>query len=123
MNFDRYIKLAISEAEKSTHRQRVGAIIFKGKRIISKGHNYPERMVRSVNKKFIRWPHSIHAEMAVILSSRCDLRGMSMLIVRINKKGELRYAEPCNFCKAYIEHVFLKKVFYSDSNKGIIELC
>lgn len=122
MNLERYIKTAISEAEKSSHRQRLGAVIFKGKVEISKGYNHSERSVRSFNRKFIRWPFSIHAELAAICSARTDLKGCSILVVRLNRKGELRYAKPCAHCLAYINFVLLRHVYFSTSEGKVIEL-
>ena len=116
----KFLRLAISEAEKSDHKQRVGAIIFKAKTVFSKGHNYSSKSVRSITKKFCRWPNSIHAEVDCILKAKRDLSGMNILIVRINKKGELRYAKPCRQCLAYLFHVSIRNVYYSTSY-GTIE--
>ena len=113
--------MAISEAEKSQHKQRVGAVIFKGKRVISKGYNHSERCVRSITKEFCRWPWSIHAEVDSILKARCDLRGTSMLVVRINQKGELRLAMPCQHCLNYISYVSIRHLYFSTSENGVLE--
>lgn len=115
------ISLAIEESEKSDHRHRMGAVIFKKKYIISVGHNR-SRSLRSVNQhpKFRRWEHSVHAEMDAIIKARRDLKGTSILVTRINRFGELRYARPCRHCMAYLRYVGIKKIYYSDSSGSIV---
>jgi len=108
------IKIAVEEANKSTHRQKVGAVIFNKKIIISKGHNYKLKSVRSITRKYIRYRNKIHAEIDAILKAKTDLKGTSILIVRVNNRGELRMARPCNHCMLYIDFVKIKNVFYSN---------
>jgi len=83
------------------------------------GHNTPQKSVRSITKKFLRWPNSIHAEVDAIIYSRYNLKGCSMLVVRLNKRNELKYARPCSHCLAYIVYVGIKKVIYSTGQKEI----
>ncbi len=115
------LKKAIEEAEKSTHKYKIGAVIFDKKRIVSCGHNYPSKSVRSITYRFCKRKGSVHAEVDAIIRARQDLKGYSILVVRINKKGELLNAAPCSFCMAYIEYVGLKYVYYS-TLEGIVKL-
>lgn len=48
-----------------------------------------------------------------ILKARRELKGSSILVVRINKNNKLRLAKPCIDCMKYIEYVGIRKVFYS----------
>lgn len=109
----KFLKQAIDEAQKSEHKQKVGAIIFDKSKIISKGFNHPQRSVKHLKKKFQRWPGTVHAEVGAILKAKSNLKNLSMLVVRINNKNQLRLARPCRWCQMYLEYVGIKKVYYS----------
>ena len=117
----KFLKQAVDEANKSTFRQKVGAIIFNKNRIISRGYNDPERSVKHINKKFQRWPGTVHAEVAAILKAKTDLKGFSILVVRVNSKNQLRLAKPCEWCSMYLDYVGIKKIYYSISEFPYIE--
>jgi deoxycytidylate deaminase len=110
----RIIERAIQEAKKSNHPQRIGAVIFDKNKIISCGHNYAQRSVKSITKQFLNYPYSIHGEVDAILNAKRPLRGMSLIVIRLNKKGNLLLAKPCTHCLKYIDYVGLRKVYYSD---------
>jgi deoxycytidylate deaminase len=120
MKLDKFVNLAIDQAKLGDHKHRCGAIIFKGDRIISTGHNSILKSVRKLHPKFYHWPGSIHAEVAAISHARRNLKGMDILVVRINRVDKLMYAKPCVNCMKYIEYVGIDKVYYS-TNDGIIE--
>lgn len=122
------IKLAIEEAESSpvftkckNIRERVGAVIFKQSRIISSGHN--DLRQNNLNMHY-RQPeeNSIHAEESACINygSLCDLKGSSILVIRINKKSELRLARPCDNCMNILKTLKFKDIYYS-TNNGTIE--
>lgn len=62
---------------------------------------------------------SIHAERAVVkrLGDISQLRGCTMIVVRVNKKGELLNSEPCPECQVFLfkcmNEYGLRKVVYS----------
>ena len=107
------INLAIEEANKGDHRQKVGCVLFDKKVILSKGHNTSQKSSRKLHPKFQRWPHSVHAEVDSILKARKDLKGSSLLVIRVNSKQQFRLSKPCLNCMKYIEYVGIKKIFYS----------
>ena len=113
------INKAKTEAKKSTHRFKVGAVIFNKKRIISSGHNYARKSVRSLLPSFQKRKNSVHAEVDSIIKAKTDLKGMSMLVVRVNTSGNLGLAKPCDHCMTYIRHVELKDVYYSSTDNKI----
>lgn len=117
MNFDKIVEVAISEALKSVHKQKVGCVIYNNKGIISKSHNSPLKSRRHLHPKFQRWPNSIHAEMDAIIKSRSSLNGKIMLVLRVNKNGDFRISKPCQHCMKYIEHVKIRFVHYSTNNQ------
>lgn len=120
MNLEKIIKLAVEEAEKSKfYSYRVGCIIFERNTIISKGHNYQQRGVKSFTRKFMNYPFSIHAELCAILNAKTDLKRKSLLVVRLNNTGKLKLARPCNYCYGYIKYVGIKDIYYS-TNDGVV---
>lgn len=121
MNYNRFLELAVKEAQKSIHKQRVGCVIFHKKEVLSTGHNYPQRSAKSLHPRFQRYPHSIHAEIDCILKAKTDLKGASLLVVRLNNQNQLRLAKPCTSCMSYIDHIGIKKLIYTTSNYPYLE--
>jgi deoxycytidylate deaminase len=115
------VEVAIKLARNGDHKQRVGCIIFDKKKILSTGHNHCQRSVKKLHSKFQRWKGSIHAEVDAIIHAMTDLKGTSLLVVRINKKEQLRLAKPCQHCMKYIRYVGIKKVYFSTSSYPYIE--
>lgn len=106
------ITTAIEEAKRSEHNFRMGAVIFHKKSIISKGHNYTCRSVKHLHPRYYKWPYSVHAEIDAIIKARTDVKGMSLLVVRINKEDKLMYSYPCKKCLTYILHCDIKNIYY-----------
>jgi len=117
----RFLKYAVEEAGKSEHRQKVGAVIFDKSRLISKGYNKPQRSVKHLKRKFQKWPGTVHAEVDAIIRSKRDLKGMSIIVVRINKKKQFRLAKPCPYCIMYLEYVGIRDVYYTTNEYPYIE--
>jgi deoxycytidylate deaminase len=109
----KFTKFAVEEAKKSDFKYQVGAIVFNKNIIISYGHNVAQRSVKHMLSKFQRWPNSIHAEVAAVLNAKTDLRGMSLLVVRVNSKNQLVMSKPCEHCASYLSYVGIKKVYFS----------
>ena len=116
------IEETIKEAQKSEHKYLIGAVIFKKNSIISRGHNYSNKAAKHLHPRFQNWKNSIHAEHDAILKARTNLKGLGMLVLRINNKGELKIAKPCEYCQSYINHVGIKDVYYSNANGDLEEL-
>jgi deoxycytidylate deaminase len=113
---ENFISLCINEAEKSTYKQRIGAVIYRRKTIISSAHNSVVKSRKKLHPKYQKWKNSVHAEIDAIISARADLKRSSMIVVRINNNGNLMLAKPCDHCMTYIRHVGIKEVIYSINN-------
>lgn len=114
------LKTALKEVTKSKEDYRLCAVIFDKKKIISIGIN-AKRHHHKLAPKFLKWEGSIHAEQAAILNAKCDLKGTSILVIRINKQGELRLAKPCHHCSDYLAYVGIRRIYYS-TNIGEIKI-
>lgn len=121
MNIDKIIDIAKEEACKSSHKARMGCVIFNKKTIISKSYNSALKSRKKLHPKYQKWDYSVHAELDAIIKARHDLKGCSLLIVRLNKNNELRMSKPCHHCMKYIEHVGIKNIFYTD-NEGRLNI-
>ncbi len=110
------INIAIEEALLSDHKQKVGAVIFNKKIIVSKGHNTKQKSIKKFHPRFQRFPYSVHAEVDAIINAKRDLKGLSMLVIRINNSNQFRLSKPCNDCMKYLNYVGIKKIYYSVSN-------
>lgn len=104
---------ALEIARKSPHRIKMGAVIFKKNRIISTGFNHPMRSAKHLHPIYQQWRGSIHAEVSAILSARTDLKGCNIIVVRVNRFGEIRNSEPCSHCYAYLWDVGIRRVFFN----------
>lgn len=114
------IKTAIKEAQKSTHKQfPVGAVIFKGNKIISKGFN-SIRHCSKIKPQFKEWYNSLHAEQQAIISTHKNIKGCDILVVRIKKDGSFGLAKPCDMCESFIMYKKIRNVYYT-TDEGTIE--
>jgi tRNA(Arg) A34 adenosine deaminase TadA len=107
------LRIALEEARKSDHQHRVGCCIFNKNTILSRGFNVALMSRKKLAPRFRRWPNSVHAEVAAIISARADLHGADIFIIRINKSEELLLARPCNHCMSYLQYVGIKRIIYS----------
>jgi deoxycytidylate deaminase len=111
--------MASKEALKSTFKKhRVGAVIVKGNRILSVGHN---RLRSSAVTK----TKTLHAEGAAILkllkeNRLHDLAGASLYVTRFTKSGAVGMAMPCPSCHALIKSVGISTVYYT-TNEGVTQ--
>ena len=110
------IKLCIEQARLSDNRHRLGAVIYNKNVILSIDHNYSLRSAKNLHPRYYRWEGSVHAEAAAILSARCDLKGSSMFLLRINRKEEFLLSKPCRHCMTFLYHVGVRKVTYSTND-------
>jgi len=113
------IRHATKQANESVfHRARVGAVIAKGQRILSTGHNRLGYSRLLPNRPF---KDSIHAEQAAILkllkeNRLDDLAGSTIYISRIGRDNSVRLAKPCPTCHDLILAVGINKVIYTTGN-------
>lgn len=110
------LKRGIQEAEKSNFRFRVGAVIFKGPRIITASHNQDRQYAWKL-QPFRENSRFLHAEQAAVLkSANKDIKGFSIFVIRINRNtGRIGLSFPCEDCFDMITMYGLKYIFYTNS--------
>lgn len=115
------IEACIKEAKKSEYIFKMGAVIFKGNRIIGKGHN-AIRSCSNIDPKYRRFNNALHCELRALLSVKNwkNLKGADILVIKISKTtGSLSNAKPCYHCQQALKAVGMRNVYYSDTNGGI----
>ena len=111
--------LAMSEAIKSTQMQRLGAVIFKGKRkILSVGRNF--RRTHPLGKHFspdtgkeLSW---IHAEVDAVIGCRWyeNINGAYIFVARLKRDGTgAGMARPCLICQRILKEYGIKRMYYT----------
>lgn len=115
------INAAIQQCELSTYRVHIGAVLFKGKRIISVGHNAIR--TSSISPKHKLFHNSLHAEQACLLNlDWTKLKGSSILVVKVSPtEKRLGMARPCPLCMKLLNFVGIKNIYYSNEDGEIIK--
>ncbi len=107
------INTAVAQANKSQHNYKLGAVIYSGEVVYSRGYNRNIPLILNGREVYI------HAEMDAIYSAsrkRIDFSKADLLVVRLNKSGEFCISKPCSNCQAAIQEVGLRSVMYIDHN-------
>ena len=117
------IQECLKECSASTYYQKVGAVIFSGKRILGSGHN-GIRSTSAIHDKYKNYINSLHAEQDALRNLNwVKLKGSSILVLRISKTlNILSNAKPCPMCEKLLQHIGIKNIFYSDKNGQIVKL-
>ena len=64
----------------------------------------------------------IHAELAVCMrSNKEDLRDYKMVVLRVDRNGNLANSKPCCGCQSVIEQFNVGEVWHSDSNGSVVK--
>lgn len=108
-----FINRAIKIAETVDFKFRLAAILFDKQRILSVGRNDPYRRRWQLQPQYTKWEGSLHAEADAILNYGKEVKGLSLLVIRIDKFGNLMEACPCCFCFSMIDDYGLKRVVHS----------
>lgn len=102
------MRLAVKESKKSINRFKLGAVIAKGKRVLSKAHNIKKTHPEFGSGQF----GTLHAESNAIYKAirrGVDIKGSTIYIYRENSN----LAKPCPCCMGLIHKYGIKEVVYS----------
>lgn len=106
-------------ATKSTSRQRHGAILVKGGRVIGTGFNKDRNNPYFVSPEHIKTHCSVHAEIDAIRDAGWNVKGAVLYIARVNTRGQDRYSKPCTRCEVVITETQIKKVIYTEGDNHV----
>lgn len=89
------------------------SFLVKKNKIISIGWNTYCK-THPIANKFGHRENNIHSELSCIINhKRKSLRNIVMINIRINKRGEIRNAIPCESCKKMLAFYKIDNIIYS----------
>jgi hypothetical protein len=97
---------------------------FKRNKLLAIGQNNPEKTHTKafvLSKRFnteLVYPH-FHAETDLISrlwGKHYIDNSLKMVVIRLNRRGELRYSKPCERCSMIIESLDINKIWWSIDN-------
>lgn len=107
----RMFQLAKQMSLKSTGIHRLGCVIAKKNKVISRGFN-------TCYKTHPATPHpsqTLHAEIRAVLQAPTNLKGAVAYVYREHKNGDAANARPCETCQQVLRNLGIKTVYYTDS--------
>ncbi|MDY0198386.1 MAG: deaminase [Tenuifilaceae bacterium] len=103
-------RLARLASYHSTYKQRIGAVIYKGSRVISFGFN----KINKSHPKYASKYSTIHAEINALLKAQTDLVGCSLYTYREHNKYQTPLlSKPCSNCFSAILEAGISKIYYT----------
>jgi deoxycytidylate deaminase len=106
----RFFDLAKRAARQSNSRYLMGAVVVKGRYVVSWGCNKSKTHPKSSNP----W-RTVHAELDAVIGVPDDrLRGSDLYIVRVTRSGQVSMSRPCAYCWSLLQAAGVKRVYYSD---------
>lgn len=109
-----FLSVARYMATKSVSRQKHGAVLVKGGRVLGTGFNKDTNNPFIVSPEHIKTHCSRHAEIEAIKDANWNVRGAVLYVARVNRQGKDRYSKPCGYCEAVISDTQIKKVIYTE---------
>lgn len=109
-----YLAVARYMASKSQSRQKHGAVVVKGGRVLGTGYNKDTNSPFIVSPEHIKTHCSRHAEIEAMRDAGWNVKGAVLYVARVNRQGKDRYSRPCKYCAKTIESVEIKKVIYTE---------
>jgi deoxycytidylate deaminase len=111
-----FLSVARYLATKSVSKQKHGAIVVKGGRVLGTGYNKDRNHPDYVSPEHIKTHCSVHAEVEAIRDAGWNVKGAVLYVARVNNHGKDRYSKPCDRCAVVIEETEIKKVIYTGSD-------
>ena len=112
--FNTYFRLALTMAQKSTSKYRLGAVVVKRGKTVSTGFNQMKKTHPLMNRLNPAFTMGIHAEIHACLGlSRIDLMDSDIYVARIFKDGTPALAKPCAVCQKFLTSVGISEVYFT----------
>lgn len=102
----KFVDRAVRAAEKADGDFRHGAVVLRNGRVLNEASN---KHLGSTNARL-----STHAEENALSGiRRCEAHGATMIVVRINNRGESRLSRPCVRCARITRKLGVRTVYFS----------
>jgi deoxycytidylate deaminase len=110
------LDLALTQAQKSPMHYKHGAVVWKGKRILGSGYNWPVAPPCTDKRRF-----SIHSERDALKGLRGDqIRGASILSIRARNDGSINWGAPCKGCEKLLRRKGIRNVYWFDEAGALV---
>lgn len=98
---------------------RHAAALIKGQTMYSCECNKYINEIKGIRNKKCK---TIHAEVNVICNypHKKSIKGMDIIVIRINKSSSLRNSRPCSDCINKLDKVGIRKVIYSNETGELV---
>ena len=103
---------ALALAAQSPCRYKIGAVLYRGKQVLSSAHNIYRTHTDHTDWKY--FVNSIHAEHYTLLRAKTDTRGASIYVARAGGIGGT--SKPCAMCQSYIVAAGISYVIYTENH-------
>lgn len=118
-NFESQLKILTRMASNSVIYYKHAAALISGDTIYSSGINKFIKEIKDKNNNI--YYKTMHAEINVFENfPKKNVKGMDILVIRINKNFILKNSRPCNQCIEKLQKIGIRKVHYSDDNGDIV---
>lgn len=109
-----FLSVARYLSKKSAARQKHGAVVVKGGRVLGTGYNKDKNHPTQVSPEHIKTHCSRHAEVEAMKDANWNVRGAVLYVARLNRHGIDRNSKPCRHCEAVIKAMQIKKVIHTE---------
>jgi deoxycytidylate deaminase len=117
-NLQQQLEILTKMASDSTIYHKHAAALISGNTIYSAGINKFIKEIKNNNNIYKR---TMHAEINVFENfPKKNVKGLDILVIRINKNYVLKNSRPCNQCIEKLKKIGIRRVYYSDHNGNII---
>lgn len=114
-----FLDVAKYFAGKSKSRQRHGAVVVKGGRVVGTGYNKNTNHPMQVSPEHIKTHCSRHAEIEAIRDAGFAVHGAVLYVARVNRQNKARNSKPCKYCQSVISATKIKKVIYTEGDNNV----
>jgi deoxycytidylate deaminase len=116
--FEEPLRLLKKKAIESIVYYKHAAALISGDTVYSSGTNKFIKEIKINDQIYYR---TMHAEITVFERlPKKKVRGMDILVIRINKHLALRNSRPCNQCIDKLSKLGIRKVYYSNEEGQIV---
>ena len=106
-----FLLLAARVAESSLCRQRVGAVVVKGGRVLGTATNADYNIPSNLEESKIAWHASVCAERRALSAIPGNVEGAVVFVARVARKdGSLAVSKPCWRCLRVMGERGIKRV-------------
>ena len=115
------IRKAFYACEHNNHDMRLAAVLFKGGSVLRVATN-SKKHINYRKKYFAHGEPSRHAELSAIHAIPRDvLSGCSLLVVRLDRRGNIKSAKPCVACANALYDAGVRKVWHTSYSGEIVK--